>query len=350
MRLLQAISGSSKGGAENFFMRLAPALAPYTTQRLLIRNQSGRLDTLERQGISVTDVSFGGILDFKSRIQFFKEIRRFSPDIVLTWMNRATRFCPSQSLLKHALSPFLHVGRLGGFYNLKYYKNCDALIGNTKGIVDYIIQKGWPSNRVFYLPNFAEVPENSSPYDRKVFDTPEKAPLILAVGRLHKNKAFDTLIRALPKVPDAYLWILGDGPERAFLESLVVNLGINARVRFIGWQENPSPFYGACDLFVCPSRHEPLGNVILEAWAHGKPVIAANSQGPKELIEDGSTGLLVPIDDVETLAYRLIECLNDDGLRAFVARKGHGFLVKNFSKSIVVERYLECFKRLLRTA
>ena len=195
MRLLQAMAGSSMGGAENFFMRLAPALAPYITQRLLIRDQSERLNALERQEVSVTPVPFGGGLDFKSRIQFFKEIKQFSPDIVLTWMSRATGFCPSQSMLRKRLNPFLHLGRLGGFYDLKYYKNCDALIGNTKGVVDYIIQKGWPSSKVFYLPNFAEIPENVSACDRKIHDTPETAPLILSVGRLQVMNMIDFLKR-----------------------------------------------------------------------------------------------------------------------------------------------------------
>ena len=146
-----------------------------------------------------------------------------------------------------------------------------------------------------------------------------------------------------------YLWILGDGPERDFLGRLASSLGVKSRVRFIGWQENPSPFYEACDFFVCPSRHEPLGNVILEAWAHKKFVIAADSQGPKELIKDENTGFLFPIDDVEILVHRIRECLNDKELISSVAQKGHEFMVKNYSKSIVVGHYLECFKKLLRT-
>lgn len=349
MRLLQAMAGSSKGGAENFFLRLVPALSPYATQRVLIRDHAGRLEELNTQGIPGTSIAFGGVFDVKSRMLFFKEIKHFSPHIVLTWMSRATQFCPSHSLIRKCLPSFLHVGRLGGFYDLKYYKHCDALIGNTKGVVDYILRQGWPSSRVFYLPNFARIPDSIFPCNRKIYNTPQTVPLILGVGRLHRNKAFDTLIRALTKVSDAYLWLLGDGPEREKLEYLAEDLGLAPRVRFIGWHEDPSSFYGACDLFVCPSRHEPLGNVILEAWAHKKPIIAANSQGPKELIEDRITGFLFPIDDVGALASLMVECLEDKELREDVAQQGYTFMAENFSQSIVVKYYLECFEKLLRT-
>ena len=86
------------------------------------------------------------------------------------------------------------------------------------------------------------------------------------------------------------------------LEKAAGALGVADRVRFLGWRADPSALYRAADVCVFPSRYEPLGNVVIQAWAHGLPVVAAASQGPAALIEDGADGLLVPIDDADALA------------------------------------------------
>ncbi|MBS0185589.1 MAG: glycosyltransferase [Proteobacteria bacterium] len=350
MRLLQAIGGGPQGGAENFFMRLAPQLENFVSQEVFIRNQGQRIKALEDAGLKVIEGSFTGILGFKTRFQFFQEIRQFHPDIVLTWMNRATFLCPSSKIFRKFLPSFLHVGRLGGFYNLKYYRNCDALIGNTKGIVSYLIENGWSSENVFYLPNFVNIPDLStiSSLCKTDIEGAQKVPIILTAGRLHGNKAIDTLIRAMVFINEASLWILGEGPQEKYLKKLAEDIGVSHRVRFLGWQENVSQFYKAATVFVCPSRHEPLGNVILEAWAHKCPVIAAASSGPQELIKSGTTGLLFPIDNVSALVDCLKETLYTENFRKKLQEEGRKFVEENFSKEKVVGEYLSCFEFLLK--
>ncbi len=350
MRLLQAMAGGPQGGAENFFMRLAPQLESQVSQKILLKRYGGRIEALKDQGLKVEQASFTGFFALKTRLQFFQEIQKLRPDIVLTWMNRATFLCPSSLIFRKFLPPFLHVGRLGGFYNLKYYRNCDALIGNTKGIVTYLIEKGWPSERVFYLPNFVETPNLSTiiPFSKTIYESSEDVPIILTAGRLHENKGFDTLIRAMVFLKETSLWILGEGPQEKYLKNLARDLGVSERVRFLGWQESLGQFYKAATVFVCPSRHEPLGNVILEAWAHGCPVIAADSSGPQELIASGTTGLLFPIDDVTALVSCLKEALSSESFRNHLQKEGRRFVEKNFSKEKVVGEYLSCFELLLK--
>src|SRR5258706_13129845 len=129
------------------------------------------------------------------------------------------------------------------------------------------------------------------PVARSAFDTAADAPLLVALGRLHTNKAFDVLIEALAGVHDAHLWIAGTGPEESALKARIASRDLGKRVRFLGWREDTEAVLAAADIFVCPSRHEPLGNVVIEAFAQGLPVIATASQSPKALIEDGLNGL-----------------------------------------------------------
>ena len=146
-RLLQAIAGARHGGAETFFVRLAAALQRAgETQRVLIRRDADRAQRLRAAGVEVDALDFGGPLDVVTRWRFRRAIAAWRPDIVLTWMNRATRLCPKGA--------FVHVARLGGYYDLKYYRRCDHLIANTRAIVDYAVAEGWPADRIDYLPNF----------------------------------------------------------------------------------------------------------------------------------------------------------------------------------------------------
>ena len=85
---------------------------------------------------------------------------------------------------------------------------------------------------------------------------------------------------------------------------LAARLGIADRVRFLGWREDVPRLLARADLLVCPSLHEPLGNVVIEAWSAGLPVVATASDGPAGLIEDGVSGILVPLPDSPAAAHR----------------------------------------------
>src|SRR6202045_977324 len=282
-RVLQAIAGAAHGGAETFFTRLAAALQRAgEPQRVLIRHNSSRAQFLRAAGVGVGELAFGGIFDLATRRAFGREIAAWRPDIVLTWMSRATRLCPR--------GDFVHVARLGGYYDLKYYRRCDHLIGNTRAIVDYATAKGWPRERIVYLPNF--VPDAAAVGS---IARGERAPLALALGRLHPNKGFDLLLEALAATREVTLWIAGDGPLRPRLERVAARLGIIGRVRFLGWREDVPRLLASADLLVFPSLHEPLGNVVIEAWSAGLPVVATASDGPAGLIQDGESGILVPL-------------------------------------------------------
>ena len=338
MRVLQAMAGADHGGAEAFFMRLVPALhRAGLDQRVVIRRDATRAAALSAGGVEPVELPFGGPLDVYTPFRLRREIKAFKPDIVLTWMNRATGMCPP--------GDFVHVGRLGGYYDLKYYRRCDHLVGNTENIVGYLTAEGWPAERAHYLPNFVDA-ARASPAPRTALYTPRRAPLVLALGRLHRNKAFDVLLRSMRRVLDAYLWLAGEGPERRALEDLAQELAVKPRVRFLGWRDDTAALFAACDVVVCPSRIEPLGNVVIEAWAQAVPVVATDSLGPGTLIDHMETGILTPVDDAATLGHAIKLVLEDDGLSRRIARAGHAVYEARFTESVVVERYLEFFNRV----
>ncbi len=338
MKVLQAMAGAEFGGAEAFFVRLCIGLHKAgLDQKVIIRENPARAKLLRDAGIEPVQLAFGGRFDFATPRAMKREINAFRPDVVLTWMNRASHMCPK--------GDFVHAARQGGYYDLKYYANCDHLIGNTHDIVDYLVEHGWPKEKTHYLPNFVS-DVRGTPLDRSKFYTPKGVPLIVALGRLHENKAFDVLLRAVARVPNAYLWLAGEGPLKDDLIKLAEELAIKPRVRFLGWRDDTADLLSSADLFVCPSRHEPLGNVVIEAWAQGLPVVAADSMGPGTLIENMETGILVPVDDEILMARAIRGVFDDDNLAERIARQGHQAYQDNFTEAQVVRQYLDFFDKV----
>jgi len=332
------MAGAEFGGAEAFFVRLAIALnRTGLEQKVVIRKNPARAALLRHGEVEPIELPFGGRMDFSTTRALKREIKEFQPDVVLTWMNRATSMCPK--------GDFVHAARLGGYYDLKYYAACDHLIGNTQDIVEYLVEHDWPAEKAHYLPNFV-FDEDAEPLTRREFYTPNDVPLIVALGRLHENKAFDVLLSALTRLPNAYLWLAGDGPLKEELQKQAEVLGIKPRVRFLGWRDDTAALLKTADLFVCPSRHEPLGNVVIEAWAQGLPVVAADSMGPGTLIENMESGVLVPIDDEILMARAIRGVLDDEDLARRIAENGYQTYQDNFTEAGVVEQYLEFFKKV----
>jgi len=336
MSVLHLLGTAGEGGAETYFVDLVTALKRAGVEEAAaIRAHPGREAALRAEGVAVEALAFGGPLDIVTRPRAAGFARSRDVKLALAWMSRAARHTPK--------GPWARVARLGGYYNLKYYKGFDLLVANTEDIADWIVGQGWPAGQVRCIPNFATAPDSVEPVDRASLETPPDAPLLLAMGRLHEAKAHDVSLAALARLPDAWLWIAGSGPEEAKLKALAEGLGVAARVRFLGWRNDPSALYRAADVCIFPSRYEPLGNVVIQAWAHGLPVVAAESQGPKALIRPEEDALLVPIDDAEALADAARRLIDSPKLRADLAAAGLARVAAEFSKDAVVGRWTEVF-------
>ena len=308
------MAGAARGGAEAFFERLALAQHRAGLDVLaVIRRDAARAARLTSGGVSPVELPFGGPLDLLTGRRLRATLEAFRPRVVVAWMNRAAGFCRAAS----RGAPWTLVGRLGGRYDLRYYRGCDVLVANTRGLVEWIASQDWPRERLKHLPNFANDFSGASP-----------APLggprrLLAMGRLHPNKDFSTLLRALARLPDdAHLSLAGEGPERPGLESLARELNITHRVTFLGWREDTGALLAGAELLIVPSRIEPLGNVVLEGFSAARPVIAAAADGPREVIEHERTGLLVPIGDDAALAESISALLRDPSRAAALAAAG----------------------------
>jgi glycosyltransferase involved in cell wall biosynthesis len=335
VRVMQVMGSDKRGGAEAFFARLTVALgeAGVSQQVVIRRGAADCREILRAGGIEPVELPFLFNYDLLTRHLLGRLLDRFAPDVVLTWMSRATTACPP--------GDFVRVARLGGYYHMKYFMACDHLVGNTRDLVDYVVAHGFPPSRAWYLPNFVDEAADAEPADRACLATPPGVPVLLALGRLHSDKAFDVLLAALARLDGVWLWLAGEGPLEGRLKGLAESLGVAGRVRFLGWRRDVPALLKAADCLVCPSRIEPLGNVILEAWVHRRPVVAAAAKGPAGLIADGEDGLLVGLEDADALARAIRRVLDSPGLASALAEAGFAAYRARFSRAAVVARYVD---------
>ena len=336
---MHVLVGEAWGGAERFFVKLAGALHRRgLDQQVVIKRDAKRADELRSVGVEPREFDFSkGLGDLFARLALRRLVKDYRPHIVTVWMNRAARRVPK--------GPYTVVGRLGGYYKLRYYKNCDWLIGNTPDLHDYIVREGWSAERTRMISNFGELAP-MPPVNRSDLDTPEDAFTVLAMGRFHPSKGFDTLIDAVAMTKGAYLWLAGDGDLDSPLRKQADERGVADQVRFLGWRDDQAALLAASDVCAVPSRHEPLSNVTLEAWSLGVPVVAAASEGPSWLIGDNQHGRLVPVDDANALAGALTDLRDDPNLRQRLADAGQATWRDRFSEDAICAEYLAFFDEI----
>ena len=338
LRVLTTLAGAPVGGAETFFVSLTCALKRAGLDvRSVIKPNAAREQALARERVDFATAPFGSFLDLSTKGVLRRMATEFRPDAVLAFAGRAASFMPDGAHVR--------IGRLGGYYNLKNFRRCDHLVCNAPDLVRYVTEGGWTRERVSLIPNFPSLPEGAT-LDRAAFGTPEGVPLAVALGRLHPAKGLDVLVRAAAQIPELHVWIAGEGPERDRLQQGIDEVGLSARVKLLGWRDDRASLLKTADLCVYPSREEPFGNVVVEAWACGTPLVATASTGPRWLIRDGEDAVLTPVDDVDALAAGIRKVLASAELRTSLAAAGRRRVASQFSEAAIVACYIELFERV----
>ena len=353
MRSVHIIGSRLLGGAERFFLRLSAALAERGEDVLCVTQPNSELNSGLSNKARHRAVKMRSVIDPIARARIGSAVRGFDAQIVQTYMGRATRL----THLKQQRKGPVHIARLGGYYPPKGYRHAHAWIANTRGIRDYLVAQGFASERVFHIGNFVEPakPMDAAELDqiRRDLEIETDAWVIVCMGHLHRNKAFDVMLEALARLPEHIqsrplrLVVVGDGPEHDALREQAQKSGIAGRIRWLGWQQHPQAHLKIADVLVCSSRHEPLGNVILEAWNQDVPVLATDTGGPADLINTGANGVLVAVEDADELAMGLQTLLEaEPEFRRLLAAGGRRTLATDHDKEIVVQTYLDLYARL----
>jgi glycosyltransferase involved in cell wall biosynthesis len=229
----------------------------------------------------------------------------------------------------------------------RLYPKADRIVAVSQGVAnDLISLLNLPHEKVTVIYNPIVTPElfeqAKQPVSCSWFEQ-NRLPVILAVGRLTKAKDYPTLFRAFSlvrQIRPAKLLILGEGEERANLERLAIELGIQNDVSMPGFVDNPFAFMAKASVFVLSSAWEGLPTVLIEALACGCPVVATDCRsGPREILDNGRYGHLVPVGDHEALAKAILETLDNPDFPA--DRQTRLQRTMEFSVDAAVDKYLK---------
>jgi L-malate glycosyltransferase len=347
---LQLVGSKAFGGAERWFQRFSLALQALGHPTEIGVRKGYELDRDHWNDLTKHPLAMRTVWDPLSRLEVSRLIKRLKPQIVQTYMGRATRL----TRLEAGPQP-VHVARIGGYYKLDGYHHAHAWIGNTRGICDYLVKGGFPAQRVYHIYNFYETPADTGErVSRREWGIPDDAWLLLTPGRLVPVKGHRYLLDAVSRLPSEingralYFIVLGDGPLQESLIAQARSLGIDKRVIWAGWQSNPVPFYRLSDMVVFPSRdEETFGNVILEAWAHERPLVSTAFRGAREIAVDGENAVMAPCDQPAELAQAIERTLRDEALMESLVGAGQRELSQEFSKSAVMSQYIDLYRQLI---
>lgn len=346
MRILQICSASTVGGGERHLADLSNSLAerghdlyaalrPGAPVRDLLTSTAAA-NVLETRMINAADVlSASQIAEFAKRNQIDIIHAHVARDYTITALTARLAGRPFV-LTRHVLFPMkrLHrfvLGRVG------------AIIAPSTAVYDGIRKEGvLPAERVSLIHNGVDV-DRFQPLVRE----PGTTGIISSIGHLGKLKGHDIFIRAAAiacaKNRSLQFEVTGEdkgrtGQSRLFLSKLIDELGVGHCVKLAGWVEDISDTLRRTDIFVSAARTEPFGLAIAEAMASEVPVISTSSEGATEIIVDGESGLLVPLNDPQSLAAEILRLAGDNDLREKLAREGRKRIVEHFSLEQMVSK------------
>ena len=349
MKSLQIIGSKTMGGAERWFARFTEALQRHGEQVHAVVRRGSELEQHHLKDLAVTALPMRTVWDPLSRLEVSRCIREVSAPIVQTYMGRATRLTrirPGRGQV--------HLARLGGYYKLDGYRHAKGWIGNTRALCDWLVSQGMPADRVFHIYNFQEpapgVDDVAVAALRQGLGLRADDWVLLTPGRFVSFKGQEFVLEALSRLPAEIggrrlrLLMLGDGPLRDALRAQAQALGIGERVIWCGWQQDPAPWFHLADAVVFPSKdRETFGNVIVEAWAFGKPLLVTAFRGAREIARHGEDSYVVPCDDAVALARGVAELLSDAAMRSGFVAAGRRRLEQEFSEAVIIDRYRELY-------
>jgi glycosyltransferase involved in cell wall biosynthesis len=208
-----------------------------------------------------------------------------------------------------------------------------------------LLANGFQPDQIISMVNGIEV-DNFTPRLHYTLSIP---PKLVFVGRLEPQKDVKTLLQALTLTTrrDIEALIVGDGYQRQYLENLVIELGLQERVKFYGRVSDVVPLLQKADLFVLPSLAEGISNALLEAMSCGLPCVVTDIPGNRTVLTDQTDGYLFMPGKAEVLAHTLDHLLSDEALRSRLGQAARNTVMQRFAMNAIVESYLNLYCQLV---
>jgi glycosyltransferase involved in cell wall biosynthesis len=321
------------------------------------------LEELRQRGFAAHALGVRTARDYPSAfVAFYRLIRRWRPSIVHGQIRHASFMAALAARLTRVpvvVASRTYTARIGSHVFLDRWTSrmVDVTIAVSHASAGVVRrEERMADDRVRVIPNGVDIREFSAPPAVAIHDTARKLGVdgwrvVGTIGHLHPIKGHSTMIEAaraiLNKVPDTKFLIVGGGWLHEELAALAAARGVAEHVIFTGARTDVPALLALMDVFVLPSLNEGMSHALLEAMVLGKPVVATAVGGNCEVVEPGTTGILVPPRDAAALSAAVVQLLTDPAAAARLGRAAADAARTRFSARRMAEAYFSVYETLL---
>lgn len=358
MRIAIVNSIRAYGGGEKWVLRAAACVSQRGVSVRVIGDADGELGRrCQPAQIPFASVRLNRCSLLSGAAALARELRGELPDVIICCNERAVRLAALAKLLPGGgmgrLPLIYRNGLEGSFKNKPLNRRLVApqvayFVVNAEATRAELERFGWiPPQKLRLLYNGVDPApvEQADPVGlREELGAGPDDVVVLSAARLVPEKGHALLLRAVSQIESIdrpMLWIAGEGPEQETLTSQVQQLGLSRWVRLLGFRSDIPRLLRAADILCHPSRREGAPNIVLEAMVAGLPVVGLAASGTVELVQNGITGLLSPVEDVEGLARNLRQLIQDTNQRERLGKAGRQRALTEFTEARSTDRWQE---------
>lgn len=333
MRIANMMLGKRLGGIERASIDYALGLRHHGNDVYMISDPDAAINSeLNRHGIPHETIGNFGPWDPFAPSKLRAYLRHKPVDVLIAHGTRAITFATKANVPN--ICKVVAVS-----HNYRFCSGLtqsDAVFALTRDMLEKLIEYGVSEEKVVEVPNMIQLDHG---FIRRTWGA---KPIIGALGRFEKKKGFDVFIQSLAILRDKGVEfqavIGGTGEEEVELKKQAARLDLENIISFPGWVSDARSFLKTIDIFCLPSRHEPFGIVLLEAMASKLPIIATDSEGPREILGPNGCGVIVPKNNPLALAEALNTMLEDEFIAREMARVAYDTLKGRYSMEFVSQR------------
>jgi glycosyltransferase involved in cell wall biosynthesis len=309
-------------------------------------------EQLARQGLPQVHVPMRGMYDLASGWRLQRYLRQVGADLVHGHAMRGTRY----AVWGGARAGVTAVGSAHSTVNGRWLRGAEALFPVSMAVSRSLTTQGYRHH--LSAPVYPGIPDPGAPsaerraQQRRQLGIAADEQILGMIARFVDKKGHDVAVAALHRLRDLPVRLLLIGDHRTAvgdaLRSQIQALDLQSRVLLVGQRDDAAALCSVFDVFLQPSRREPLGLTLLEAAAQERPIVASEVDGIPEVVLDGQTGLLVPPNDPERLAAATQRLLADPALAARLGRMARQHYLSRFTEDAMIERLLAGYRGVLR--
>lgn len=359
VRILHTESSTGWGGQENRTLNEMIGMRDRGHELAVFSRPGSRIiERATEAGFQTFSMDMRGSLDMPALFKLRSTIKDFRADIVNTHSGRDTQLAgmAARSILfnrplivrtRHLALPITS--------KFSYSVVPDHVVTVSRYVENYLVEAGVPRGQVTTVPtgvDFGLYDKSTVAGDlRAELGLPVDALLIGTVAILRGKKGHREILDAVPTVlqrfPSVHFVFAGDGPQLENLKNRVATQSLEQKVHFLGLRRDVTNVLASLDVFVLPTHQEALGTAFIEAGAMGLPAVATGVDGVPEVIQDGYTGLLVPVKDGKALAQAICKLLADPIFRQGMGANALEFVKSKFSRETMAAGMEGLYRRLL---